>query len=443
MKIAQGISFHPFGDKVYVHSTAQQKDYLLAGNAADVLEFFARNPNTSAQEAAARIAEQFSDDDFAQVQSDVREFVEELRTEGILIEGEASAQTSGSLVKEIERSYVAEHKLFSMSLELTWRCSERCIHCYIDDAKNFCAKDELTLAEYKRILDDATKLGVVRILLTGGEVLLRPDLCDIAEYAVNRGLIVDVYTTGLGMSDEVFDRLCAAAVNSVSFSLYGGTADLHDRITGVKGSFDKTLKAMLMFRSAGVNTFIKSVVMRQNFHGLKKLYELGRRLKIDVNVSPKIASGHDGKCAEDYRLGSPHSYKDFFTLDALFKSNGSRDFVNPQIALPAEGSLCFAGRNSLAIDPFGGVRPCVGFKKAFGSLRRDDLANIWAQMKCFDDLKHSTLTPRCRACPLIRFCRVCVAELYDDETKTFRQCSDEFVMAQGLANLWEQGECVS
>lgn len=358
-----------------------------------------------------------------QIQSDDREFVEYLRSEGSL--------------------YAAKHKLFSMSLELTWRCSERCIHCCLDNSQNFCDGDELTLDEYKKILDDAAKFGVVRILLTGGEVLLRADLCDIVEYAVNLGLIVDVYTTGLGMSDEVFDRLCAANINSVSFNFYGGTAELHDRITGVKGSFDETLKVMLMFRSAGVNTFIKSVVMRQNFHGLKKLYELGRRLKIDVNVSPKITSGHDGKCAEDYRLGSSHSYKAFFTTDALFKANGSRDFVNPKIALPAEGSLCFAGRNSLAIDPFGGVRPCVGFKKAFDSLRRESLSNIWEQMKCFDELQHKTLTTRCNECPFTRFCRVCVAELYDDETKTFRQCSDDFVMSHGLANLWEQEICVS
>ena len=336
-----------------------------------------------------------------------------------------------------------KHKLFSMSLELTWRCSEHCIHCSIDNTQNFCAEDELTLDEYKKILDDAAKFGVVRILLTGGEVLLRPDLCDIVEYAVNIGFVVDLYTTGLGMSDEVFDRLCAANINSVSFSLYGGTAELHDRITGAEGSFDRTLKAVLMFSSAGVNTVIKSVIMRQNFHGLKKLYELGRRLKIDVNVSPKIYSCHDGHCAEDYRLGSSHSYKAFFSTDSLFKSNGSRDFVNPKIALPAEGSLCFAGRNSLAIDPFGGVRPCVGFKKAFGSLRRESLANIWEQMKCFDELNRSILTPRCQACPLTRFCRVCIAELYDDETKTFRRCSDEFVMSHGLANLWEQEDLVS
>ena len=82
-----------------------------------------------------------------------------------------------------------------MTLELTYRCVEKCVHCYIDDAKPFCAKDELTLDDYKNFLRQAREMGCVKVLLTGGEVLLRKDFCDIAEFAVAQGFIVDIYTT--------------------------------------------------------------------------------------------------------------------------------------------------------------------------------------------------------------------------------------------------------
>ena len=114
---------------------------------------------------------------------------------------------------------------------------------------------------------------------------MRPDFCDIAEYAVQQGFIVDVYTTGIGLIDEIFERLCAIGLNSVSFSLYSGDAKSHDAITGVTGSFEKTLKAMLMFRSAGVENFIKSVAIRPNFDALESLYKLANRLKIFLSVS--------------------------------------------------------------------------------------------------------------------------------------------------------------
>ncbi|MBQ6132269.1 MAG: hypothetical protein IJL12_08030 [Selenomonadaceae bacterium] len=63
-------------------------------------------------------------------------------------------------------------------------------------------------------------MSCVQILLTGGEVLLRPELCDIVEEAVKFSLIVDIYTADVGLTDKVLDRLCATKVNSISISLY-------------------------------------------------------------------------------------------------------------------------------------------------------------------------------------------------------------------------------
>lgn len=440
MKIAPGVSWHPFGDKVYVHNVDTRRDHILEGIAFDVLNFFDEHPHTSAEAAATEIAEQFDDEDFNTIRNDIGDFIEDLLAEEILVE---PAQILGDkkIVREVESFYANNHKLFSLSLELTWRCAEKCIHCYIDDAEKFCAKDELTLDEYKNILRQARQLYAIRVLLTGGEVLLRPDLCDIAEYAVKLGFIVDIYTTGLGLTDEVFERLCAIKLNSVSFSLYAGDAELHDRITSVNGSFEKTLKAMLMFRSAGINTFIKSVIIRQNFHGLKSLYELGRRLNIDVNVSPKIFSGHEHKCANDYRLSDDDLYKKFFELDWFHKKNSSRKFAEKNFIALSEGTLCFAGKNTLSLDPFGNARPCVGFKKSVGSVRKDTLENIWriiGELKYLKNLKLKTLTPKCQTCQYIRFCHVCIAELFDEDTKTFRECTDEFIMAKAATEFMTQ-----
>src|SRR5947209_15324161 len=80
-------------------------------------------------------------------------------------------------------------------LELTFRCNLACIHCYV----NLPAADraekarELTTEEWFRVIDQCADAGVLWLTLTGGEPLLRPDFCDIYEYAHEKGLVISVY----------------------------------------------------------------------------------------------------------------------------------------------------------------------------------------------------------------------------------------------------------
>ena len=437
MKIAHGVSYHSFDDKVYVHNIKNQRDYILDGIAEEILDYVAANPTCSVPEVLSYFVRQYADEDDEKIRHDIGEFVDELSAEKIFIEGEEREEPwSNKVPTEIARSFAQQHKLFSMGLELTWRCVERCIHCYIDDAPKFCSKDELTLDEYRKILRQARELGCVNLLLTGGEVLLRHDLCDIVEYATGLGFIVNIYTTGVGLTDEVFDRLCAAGVNGISVSLYSGVAEEHDAITGVKGSFDKTLKAVLMFKAAGVNTFIKGVVMKQNFDSIESLFRLGERLNLYVSVSPRIVEGHAGKCAADYALGDVELYKKFY---ALQKRHVPADPTMERLSRTEmlEGAVCYAGRSSFSIDPFGGVHACLTFREAFGSVREDDLATLWERARHlnFRNRVMREVTAKCETCKYLEYCTVCVADLLNKGHGDFSDCGENFLMACAAAEV--------
>lgn len=169
MKIFPGVTWHPYADKVYVHSVDSQRDYIFEGIALDVLNFFAERDG-SLDELCAALATEYEIDDAAEFQDDMREFVDELLAEKILYAGTKDEEPwSNKIPAEVAEVFAKEHKLFSLSFELTYRCVERCIHCYIDDAPKFCAADELTLDEYKNILRQAREMGCVSILFTGGE----------------------------------------------------------------------------------------------------------------------------------------------------------------------------------------------------------------------------------------------------------------------------------
>lgn len=433
MKLKKGVSYHPYENKVFVHSVETRKDYILEGIALDVLNFFAEHKGGSLKNLCAALSAEYEIDE-SELQKDLCEFVNELLAEKILceVDDEQEKPLTREIMQEVEVSFARSRKLFYMSLELTYRCVEKCIHCYIDDTPKFCATKELTLDEYKNILRQARQMGCVRILLTGGEVLLHKNFCDIAEYATSLGLIVEVYTTGVGLTDEIFDRLCATKVNSVSFSLYSGISTEHDAITGLPGSFEKTLKAMMMFNCAGVQTFIKCVAIRQNFKSLESVYKLGQRLKIRVSISPQIVSGHEQKKSCDYRLNA-EQYEKFFALESRYSHLKNEDY-SAEVPKRLESPPCSAGLNSMSIDPFGGVHPCPSFDKSVGSLREDSLENLWnkiGQLKYLQNFKLGNITPRCRTCEVVEFCHVCFGNLLKEQTDD--SCGDTLVMARAQA----------
>lgn len=432
MRLSPGVSYHPIDDEVFVHHADNQKDYLFGGIALDVFEHMVAYPDAPIEDLISHIADQY-EVAADEIQSDIQEFVELLSNEDLVIDSRhADAQWSNDISTEVAARCAQRHRLFSMMFELTYRCPARCIHCYIDDFAPDNVEHELTLDEYKSILHQARSMGCIKVLLTGGEPLMRSDLCDVVEHATSLGLIVDLYTTGLGLTDEIFDRLCAAHINSVSFSLYGGTADMHDRITGLCGSFDKTLKAMLMFKAAGVNTFFKSVAMRQNFEGLEGIYGLARRLKVLVSISPRIVEGHECKRAADFRL-SEEQYEKFFETDARHSTNSFRRSDPQSVEEILESTGCSAGLNSLEVDPYGGVRPCSLFNRKIGSLRADPLEEIWKRVldqEYVERLKMRDLTPHCRKCDYIEHCQPCIAELLNGMQN---DCGDVLIRARAAA----------
>ena len=123
------------------------------------------------------------------------------------------------------------------TIELTRRCNNRCRHCY----NNLPASDlhahaeELRTDELIRILDEAAAAGCVWLLLTGGEIFLRPDFREIYTHAKQKGLLVTLFTNGTLMTPELADFLANQRPFSLEITLYGATRETYERVTGNPG----------------------------------------------------------------------------------------------------------------------------------------------------------------------------------------------------------------
>lgn len=410
MKLTKGVYFYPYEDLVYLRNVNDAREYLFNPIVYDILSFVKAHPGCSREELCQALLREYEIDDENAFREDIGSFAEELMACGLLEELAEPKERAADISEQIQQRCQEKGQLYSASLELTYRCSERCIHCYVDDHCD--GAGELTLEEYKDILNQLRSLGCIHILLTGGEVCLHKDFIDIARYAVSLGFLVDVYTNGISMTDEQFDALCEMKVNSVSVSLYSGEAKIHDAITKVPGSFEKTLKRTMMFKCAGVDTFIKTVVIQQNLDSLGSLYRLGKRLGIDINPATSISDTHTGgsNCAcrletQEQRLRAAKLLQE---REPEPLRQGLRDL---------DGGVCKAAVTNISIDPYGGVHPCLAFPEPVGSVREKSIREIWENaplMRRLRSLRFWELSEDCGGCQYADYCGVCVGSAYSE-----------------------------
>lgn len=442
MKINRSVYYHRYGEFVYVRDVARQKDILYNEIVGDILDFF-RSDRSEAQpsDLLSYLKERYdlTDTDDEEFERDILQFLEELLTGGILVDEQAARiEKDPSIVDQISR-YCDEHQILdSLCLEITYRCNARCVHCYLDDAHEARAEPELTLAEYRRLLDEAYALGCFRVLVTGGEISVRPDFLEIAEYAAEKGMLVDLYTNGLALSPQQVQRICAMKPNSVSISLYGGNAEAHDAITKVRGSFERSLHFAMMLKCAGIDVFIKSVAMKQNVEAIEKLYQLGKLLHIPVSVSLAVGAKGNGDDPGKYRLNCVECYERLICLNDRY-GDGDTNYDEADFVKSLDAAPCSIGKSGLSVDPFGNVNPCNAYKVVLGNVRKDSMESIWlnsSELQRIRQLRMRDVSPQCARCENIACCPVCIGFAEQERGKTYF-CEDVCQIAEAKRRFLE------
>jgi AdoMet-dependent heme synthase len=308
-----------------------------------------------------------------------------------------------STYTDIVRRTRKEHRLLSVHWEVTYRCNERCTHCYLDVLPpGSKLPGELTTEEAKEVVDDLAALGALTISFSGGEVFLRRDIFDIAGYARKKGFAVRFFTNGILIKPAIADKIAAVKPVVVELSLYGANAETHDSITHVPGSFDLTLRAVNLLLERNVRCIIKTPIMKENIHqidDMKKLAEtLGISFQYDLTIIPK----HTGDL-------SPLRHRP--TDDQLL--GFLRERVSPETwHLYPQGDdfrFCSIGMNSLNIGPYGEIYTCVGARVTAGNVRQAPLREIWQESPVWEETSNLNMAnlPVCATCELRQFCVRC------------------------------------
>ncbi len=303
-------------------------------------------------------------------------------------------------------------------LELTHRCPFACTHCYNRRAPDDPAGErELALGEYVRILDALAEAGCLWLLLTGGEIFLRPDFLAIYTAAKERGFLVTLFTNAALLSEPIADALAELRPFSIEVSLYGATPSVCERVARTPGAFELAMQGIERARSRALPLKLKTLVTRENVHELPALRalaeeKLGLEFRYDAAVNARI-DGAPGPLG--VRL-TPAEVAELDLADARRREAWAKRAPDPcragapPASVPVPGALftCGGGVNAFSVDPYGNLTVCSLFTSESYDLRHGSFAAGWEFLGGVV-ARSRTRTGPCAVCNARPFCELCPA----------------------------------
>jgi radical SAM protein len=163
--------------------------------------------------------------------------------------------------------------------EVTQACDLACVHCRAS-AQSERAANELTTEQGYRLLDEIKSFGEPLMVFTGGDPLKRPDIFELARYAVKIGLRTNVTPSATPLlTNDAIDRFKEAGVARMAISVDGPDAATHDDFRGIPGTFDRAMIALRHARDIGLDTQFQTTVTRRNMHRLAEVAEIVQEVR--------------------------------------------------------------------------------------------------------------------------------------------------------------------
>ncbi len=263
---------------------------------------------------------------------------------------------------------------------ITHRCNLRCAACTTWQLAE--PARELPPAEVAELAQMLARLGVVQVSLSGGEPAMRDDLPEIVQAFRAAGIRPRVLTNGVALTPPVIDRLFAAGLTDVSFSLDSLRAPVQEAIDGAPGLQAKRLANLRHLAARlprrGTLPLLNTIVNRLNLDELPSLVDFAARLGFFISFIPLHQPAGDEVGHRFYRRNQELAFRpeDEPRLRAVFaqliaaKRRGEPVFGSSSFLAASPDHLlgrrpawpCRAGRLYLSVAPDGRLSPCHAFE---------------------------------------------------------------------------------
>ena len=259
-----------------------------------------------------------------------------------------------------------------IELAITYRCNFNCVYC---SAKDFERDNELTFCEIQRLLDDASKMGLCVLSITGGEPLLREDLVEIITYAKRKGISSTMFTNASLLTEDKVRELKKAGLLRLLVTYYGGDSRTWDSFTRSPIRLDQVQKNVQHAKRMGLHVSLQIVPDEEDLFrgGLENKIAFARENGLTVNFNFPARCG-----GWKHNKRVPLSQDKLTKVYELFKETWVTNDTLNSIWGKRE---CPAIKRVVYITAQGDVIPCAYVPITWGNIRKTPLKGIIRDMQ--------------------------------------------------------------
>lgn len=347
---------------------------------------------------------------------DYRKKVFQMRRERSVIYDSENNPPVSTITAEREYANRCKCNVISMMLELTYNCTEKCVHCYNPGAtRNEHEKSRrgefstMSLGDYKRIIDELYEEGMVKVCLSGGDPFSNPHVWDIIDYLYSKEIAIEIYTNGQTLCGNE-ERLAKYFPCDVGLSIYSSDSTVHDKITRINGSWKRTMSVLNKLSALSVPIEIKCCIMRLNFSSYYGVLDIAKRYAAYLQLECSIFDSFDGdRCVSKHLRLSPKQMEIILcdVNNPLYVGALAENYGRKPLYMDDNG--CRTGYQTYCIIPNGNLVLCCSFHASLGNLKQTSLKRILEYNTELDKWRRLTLRSyeECGRHSYCDFCKLC------------------------------------
>lgn len=413
-------------------------DIVVSQSGAVFLSALSREPQDF-DDVVARISADFIEVDPKELREDAREFYDTLECGGFIIAAGTKEECNRKDARFSYRNMVSETNaqasfrenktpalstqefletysdgqplLTSVHIEITGRCNENCIHCYFPAASR---NQEMKLDTFGMILRQCAEMKVLNITISGGEPTLHRDLLKILKMCREREFSVNLLSNLSFLDSDVLLEMYANQMLCVQVSLYSMDPTVHDGITGVKGSFERTMGSILKLRDCDIPMQIFCPIMKSNMRSYLAMEEWARNNNLNVETDYVVLARHD------HSVDNLRCRLSIEEVEQIVRSRIQSDddyllqverSVDRSVGASLDDNICSVCQSSICINEKGEVYPCAGWQSYIvGNVTKTPLRDIWYSSEGVTHLRSMRRRdiPECIQCSDRDYCTLCL-----------------------------------
>lgn len=317
---------------------------------------------------------------------------------------------------------------FWLLAELTYRCPLHCVFCY--NPLNYAAiQNELTTAEWIKVMREARELGAAQLGFSGGEPLMRDDLEELVDEAHRLGFYTNLITSGVGLNEKRIQALKTAGLDHIQLSFQDSTQEMNDFLSSTK-TFELKKRVAALIKQYDYPMVMNVVLHRHNLPHIDKIIEMALSLEAEY---VELANTQYYGWAMKNREHLIPSHQQLIEAEAIVNQYREKIgktckilFVVPDY-FENRPKACMNGWGSvfLGVGADGAALPCHNAREIPGldipNVRDHSMREIWYDSKAFNFFRgFEWMQEPCRSC--------------DEKSKDFGGCRCQALMLAGDAS---------